>query len=91
MPPEDFLSWVVKTVLGAAVAVVMYFTKQLTDEVKQLKQDGSESKVSLANFKAEVAKDYARDVNVQMSLNRIHQRLDSLPKDIADQIRDTKR
>lgn len=38
--------------------------------------------LELANFKTEVAKEYAKDVTVQQSLGRIHDRIDDVATDI---------
>lgn len=59
-------------------------THHVAEEVAELKRDSAECKVSLANFKAEVAKEYAKEVTLQASLARIHERIDRLPKEIID-------
>lgn len=80
------LQFLFTTFVTVCMAIIGFFTKRVIDDVKELKQDSKQCALNLANFKADVAKDYAREVNVQASLNRIHERLDRLPKEIVDTI-----
>jgi predicted nuclease with TOPRIM domain len=65
------------------VAVIGFFTRRVVQDVEGLKQERHECKLELEKFKTEVARDYSKDVNVQSSLNRIHDRIDRLPQEIA--------
>ena len=86
MTDDTLLQIIFSAFVTACMSVIGFFTKRVCDDVKELKKDGKECAVALANFKADVARDYAREVNVQASLNRIHERIDRLPKEIVDVI-----
>lgn len=83
MNEGDLLQYLFSGFVTACMGVIGFFTKRVVDDVAELKKEGSECKVNLANLRAEVARDYAREVNVQSSLNRIHERLDKLPAEIV--------
>jgi hypothetical protein len=59
--------------------------KRMDDQdgrLKRLEQNDADCQLGLANFKTEVANNYAKDATMQSSLARIHDRLDKLPGEI---------
>lgn len=57
-------------------------------DIKDLRRSDADCKLELANFKAEVAKDYAKQETTQASLARIHDKMEEgfgeLHKDIKN-------
>lgn len=52
--------------------------ERLGGDVKALQKSDSDCKLDLANFKTEVAKEYAKDTTMQQSLARIHEKIEKL-------------
>ena len=84
MTEEDMVQYMLTAFVTLCVAIIGFFTRRIVLDVERLKAGSQQCEVNRANFRAEVAKDYARDVNVQSSLSRIHQRLDRLPQEIIE-------
>lgn len=64
------------SIMGIGGLIIAFFTQRIIGDVDYLKKSDVDAKLDLANFKTEVAKDYAKDQSVQQSLARIHDRLD---------------
>ncbi len=80
---DDNILW--KALLGllaVVTAMISFASKKLIGDVEALKKSDAECKLDLANFKTEVATNYAKDATVQSSLSRIHDRIDSISDDI---------
>lgn len=73
-------------VIGVGGTVVSFFTKRVINDVDYLKKSDADCRLDLANFKTEVAKDYAKRESTQQSLARIHDKMesgfDTLHKDV---------
>lgn len=74
-------------VMGIGGMIISFFTKRVVTDVDNLKRSESECKLDIANFRAEVARDYAKDASVQSSLSRIHDRLDDLGNELGRDIK----
>lgn len=71
-------------IMGGGMAVIGFFTRRaigevdgLKDSVERLSDNDKECKLDLANFRTEVATTYAKEASVQLSLARIHDRLEA--------------
>ncbi len=74
--------WLVKGALGILMGIVAFFTKQVVGDVARLKDSQHSDKLDLANYKTEVANNYATQKSVHDSLSRIHDRIDDVATDI---------
>jgi septal ring factor EnvC (AmiA/AmiB activator) len=77
---------------GVYSLFLVLFTFKLQQNAK--KQADTDERIArvhddLAEHKLDVAKNYAKHAEVQHSLDRIHSRIDNLPKEIAAAMRDT--
>lgn len=78
----NFADWLIKGVMGGLMAIIAFFTKQVVNDVNRLKEMQQSDKLDLANYKTEVANNYATQNSVQQSLSRIHDRIDDMSGDI---------
>jgi hypothetical protein len=58
------------------------------ETLKQHAQMHAECGLELARFKAEVARDYAKDATIQQSLGRLHNRMDDMATTMAEGFKD---
>lgn len=72
---------------GTGLAIIGFFTKRVIADVDKLKAGNSDCKLDLANFKTEVANNYAKDASVQASLARIHDRMEMAFTEIRTDIK----
>jgi hypothetical protein len=84
MAPDDtgWLEWAFKGLVGAFFVVGGYLGKGVTDDVRELQKDHYQSELALAAYKLEVERSFAKEVSVQASLGRIHDRMDEIGDDI---------
>jgi hypothetical protein len=75
------------SIFGMLVLVMSYFTKRLISKVDDLDKAGSTANLNLEKFKTEVAKEYAKDISVQASLSRLHERIDDIPREVVSLLR----
>lgn len=87
--PAGVISWVIYTI-GASVVAIMAFLMNRTvsrldsdmaahkDRLDDHDKQHNNCSLELANFKTEVANNYAKDASVQQSLARIHERIDTV-------------
>ena len=86
------LHWLFTAAVGAGGAFVMWLlnrsVNQMDDAIKghdqKLEAHGrqhADCSLELANFKTEVAKEYAKEATIQQSLSRIHERMDEGNRD----------
>lgn len=95
MNENSIVVWLALTGIGIGGSLIMYLLTRAVnrldkdieehdDLLKEHSEKHEECRLELSNFKAEVARDYAKDSTIQNSLARVHQRIDSLPKEIID-------
>src|SRR4051794_40996513 len=85
------MAWLFKRSIGQMDRTIEGHKEALKEHDAALKQHDrqhSACTLELANFKTEVAKDYAKDATVQQSLGRIHERIDDLGKVMQDGFKD---
>ena len=68
--------WAIHGVLASYAALLTWLGKGVIDDVTILKKTDGACRLDLANFRTEVANTYSKDVSVQASLGRLHDRLD---------------
>ena len=74
---------VVGSVVGGIVApIAAYFIKDIKQDIKENEQHVEKLKDSHQNFQLEVHREFAKEINVQLSLDRIHKRIDEVGTDI---------
>jgi len=66
------------------VTVAGLIFKPLFSDVKDLKGSHGECKLELEKFKTHVSENYSKEVNTQISLARIHERIDKVGDMLED-------
>jgi len=77
---DNIMEWAFKCIVGGILAVGAWLWKGLVNDVRSLEKDQSA-------FKLEVEKTFAKEVNVQATMARVHDRLDDISDDIKSLIR----
>jgi hypothetical protein len=75
---HGLIDWLTKGLMATLMAIIAFFTKQVVADVSKLKEQHKDCQIDLANFKTQVANEYAKETTVQQSLTRIHDRIDYL-------------
>lgn len=90
---QGFLNWLVTTIIGSGGLFICWLMNRSitrldtdisthSDRLNEHDEKHQTCSLELANFKTEVANNYAKDASVQSSLGRIHDRIDEVSKDI---------
>jgi uncharacterized membrane-anchored protein YhcB (DUF1043 family) len=90
MASEPTFLWLAAGILTGLLGIVGYFVRLLIDDVRELQEDAQECKVRTSELRAHVSENYAKKAEVQHSLDRIHTRLDGLPREILHLFRGEK-
>jgi hypothetical protein len=80
--------WIIHGILASYVALLTWLGKGVFNDVQTLKKTDGLCKLELANFKTDVANTYSKDISVQYSLARIHDRLDSSQESTEENFKD---
>jgi hypothetical protein len=75
MAEDPLLEWVFKGIVGTVITIFGWFYRSVSEDLKALQKEHND-------FKLDVVNTYAKESSVQMSLGRIHDRLDSISEDI---------
>jgi hypothetical protein len=92
--PSDIVAWVIGGFSTLSLAVSAFLMKRVVarldddldaheERLNAHDKQHNHCTLELANFKTEVAKDYAKDASVQQSLARIHERIDLVDSNVG--------
>lgn len=90
MTSADLLQWLVPGLLTGCLTILGYACRCLLTRITALEADSGDCRLRTAELRAYVSEHFAKKAEVQHSLDRIHTRLDQLPRDIKDLIRGEK-
>jgi len=87
------INWTIHAILISYTALLTWLGKGMYNDVKDLKDHQSDCELSLANFRTEVSKDYAKDITIQASLARVHDKMETRAdkasfKELSDEMKE---
>jgi hypothetical protein len=66
------------------MAVIGFVVRNIHADVEDLKDSNGECELNLEKFKTHVSENYSKEVNTQISLARIHERIDKVGDMLED-------
>lgn len=81
------LIWAFNALMVIILSIGAWLWRSLVGEVKQLGKRQTDLELNVISNKLEASNLYAKEINVQQTLARLHDRLDDVSKDIKELIR----
>lgn len=84
MDDVNFIWKALQGMVSLLVAGGAWIMKGMHDDIRGLQRESKDCEFELQKFKTDVANTYAKDANVQLTVARLHERLDEMGGDIKE-------
>lgn len=84
----ETVHWLMHAILVSYAGIITWLGKGVYNDVRNLKDNSHNCTVDLANFRTEVANSYVKELTMQSSLARVHDRIDEANKSSDSNFRD---